>query len=301
MQIILDSHFKILERFLDEVQYWDIDFRLLGVSGFEGSLKQLFSQNVLLTYARYQGNLNHLGATPPGYRTFVIPRDTCRDFLWRGYKITQNDLLIFPNSNELHGSSISNFEVFTVSVHLNYIEQLIDDFCLKKIPDKQEVVHMDAPVAQELRNLATTITRSSGGEAAQILAHELAEKLVIATADSSSKRIPNLRRRDMAVDKVVEFVRNTPVPTADLARLCRIANVSERTLEYAFKERYGIAPSVFVKCWKLNTIRRQLLAANPVETNISALSQRFGFLHQSQFAADYKKLFAELPSQTLKS
>ena len=160
---------------------------------------------------------------------------------------------------------------------------------------------MDVHVAQELRSLATTIMQSSGGETAQVLARQLVEKLVIAAAGSGPKKIATLRRRDIAIDKVVEFVRSTPTPTSELAQLCRVANVSERTLEYAFKERYGIAPNTFVKRWKLNSIRRQLLAANPVETNISAVCQSFGFLHQSQFAADYKKLFAELPSETLKS
>lgn len=160
---------------------------------------------------------------------------------------------------------------------------------------------MDVYLAQELRSLATTITQSSGGEAAQVLAHKLAEKLVIFAAEASSKKTTNIRKRDIAVDKVVEFVRNTPTPTSELAQLCRIANVSERTLQYAFKERYGIAPNTFVKRWNLNTARRQLLAVNPVETKISAVCQNLGFPHQSQFAADYKKLFSQLPSETLKS
>ena len=69
MQIILDTH---LEHFLDEVQYWDLDFRLLGIGGFEGSVKQLASQNVLLSYARLRRGLDQTGATPPDYRTFVI-------------------------------------------------------------------------------------------------------------------------------------------------------------------------------------------------------------------------------------
>lgn len=51
----------------------------------------------------------------------------------------------------------------------------------------------------------------------------------------------------LEVNRVVEYVRSTPDPTSELARLCRIAGVSERTLQYAFKERYGIPPNVFVK------------------------------------------------------
>jgi len=301
MQLILDSHFDQLEHFVNEVRHWDLDYRLLSTGGFEGSLKQLSSRDVMLTDARYTGSLDHRGTTPSGYRTFIVPGYTCKDYLWRGCQITQNNLVVYPLDNELQGSSNRYFEVFTISIRLDYIDQLIDDFCLKKLHNKQEVVRLEAHVAQDLLSLATTIIQSAGGEVAQVLARKLAEKLVIAAAESSPIKISNFRRRDIAVDKVLEFVRDSPFPTSELAHLCRVANVSERTLQYAFKERYSIAPNTFVKRWKLNTIRRQLLGADPVETNLSAVCQRFGFLHQSQFAADYKKLFAELPSETLKS
>ena len=89
------------------------------------------------------------------------------------------DLLIFPSSNELHNASHTDFEVFTISIHLDYIEQLIDDFGLNKIPNKQEVVPMDEPIAYELRSLAATIIQSSGGEAAQVSADNLAENWLL--------------------------------------------------------------------------------------------------------------------------
>ena len=299
MQIILDTHFKHIEHFLDRVQHWDLDFKLLGIGGFEGSVKQLASQNVLLAYARFHRGLDQTGATPPGFRTYVILGHTCSGFRWRGHQITQNDLLIFPDSNELHSASHMDFEVFTVSIHLDYIEQLSDDFGLSTIPNKLEVLHMDAHTADELRSLAAIIVQSSGGEAAQVLAYKLTEKIVIAAAETRPEKMTTLRKRDMAVDKVVEFVRSTPNPTSELAQLCRIANVSERTLQYAFKERYGIAPYTFVKRWNLNTARRQILLDSPGDTTINKICMDLNFMHQGQFAADYRKLFAELPSETL--
>ena len=302
MQIILDTQVKHFEHLLEQVQYFDLDFRLLGTGGFKGLLKQLVSQRVLFGYARFHSSLDQVGATPVGYRTFVILGSRCHGFRWRGHQITQNDLLIFPSSNELHSASHDDFEVFTISLHLDYIEQIMDDFGLKEVPNKQEVIRMDEPIAYELRSLAATIIiQSSAGEAevAQALVHKLAEKLLITAAKSHSTRITSLRNRDIALDNVVEFVRNTPNPTSNLAQLCRIANVSERTLQYAFKEQYGIAPTIFVKRWNLNTIRRQLLLAHPDDTTVNKICRGFNILHQSQFATDYKKLFAEQPSETL--
>jgi len=108
-----------------------------------------------------------------------------------------------------------------------------------------------------------------------------------------------LRRRDLAIDRVIEYIRSTRDSTSELAQLCRIASVSERTLQYAFKERYGITPNVFVNKWKLNSVRRLLLQADPAETTLSDIASRLGFLHQGQFASDDRRLFAELPSKTL--
>ena len=76
----------------------------------------------------------------------------------------------------------------------------------------------------------------------------------------------SLRQRDLAVDPLNKYVRSTSAPTSELAQLCRIASVSERTLQYAFKERYGIPPNVYVKRWNLNTARRLLLQADSADT-----------------------------------
>ena len=295
MQLILNNHFNTLEQFIDEVQHWDLDFRLLGIGGFLGCVKQFVSQDVLLSYARFHRGLDQVGSTPPGYRTFVIVGEHCHGFRWRGQQITQNDLLIFPQNNELQSASKADFEIFTISVRLAYLEQLFNYLGLKGLPDKREVVRLNTHVLQELRYLASTIIKSTGGNLIQPTVQSLVEKLIINATKTDTEKKPCMRRRDLAVDIIVDYVHSTPVPTSELAQLCRIAGVSERTLQYAFKERYGIAPNVFIKRWNLNTARRQLLSANSAETSINDVALRLGFLHQSQFASDYKQLFQNFP------
>jgi AraC family ethanolamine operon transcriptional activator len=145
------------------------------------------------------------------------------------------------------------------------------------------------------------IVRASGGAAALAASRELAERLVVSTAKDLPENRPSLRNRDLAVERVVEYVRNTPAPVSEMASLCRIAGVSERTLQYTFKERYGIPPNVFVKRWNLNSARRLLLQAYATGSTVSEIAMYLGFMHQGQFAADYRKLFSELPSTTLVS
>ncbi|MGI9516102.1 MAG: helix-turn-helix domain-containing protein, partial [Pirellulaceae bacterium] len=80
--------------------------------------------------------------------------------------------------------------------------------------------------------------------------------------------------------------------------LCRAARVSQRTLEYAFQEKYGVNPKSFLLALRLNNVRRELRAAQDGQ-KIVDIANRWGFWHMGQFAADYRKHFDELPSQTL--
>jgi AraC-like DNA-binding protein len=82
--------------------------------------------------------------------------------------------------------------------------------------------------------------------------------------------------------------------------LCRAAAVSERTLEYAFKEVLGLSPMAFLTRLRLHRARSALLAATPRSTTIAAEALKSGFWHFGEFARAYKACFGEAPSETLR-
>lgn len=300
MKVVANTRFSNLERFMREVDRWDLDFRLMGTGGFAGRLVQLVSRDVLISYARFQRSLDQAGATPPGYQTFVILGGSCRGFWWRGHQVANNDLLVFPRSNELRSASGKDFEIYTVSVRTAFLDQLDEDLGLSGLTNrKREVIRLDAGTARGLRSIAGMIVGSAGGPEALEASLRLAEKLAVCTANDHPGDKTTLRQRHLAVDRVIEYIRSVPAPDSRLDGLCRISRTSERTLQYAFKERYGISPNVYVKRWKLNTARRCLLQSDPADTNVHDIAMSLGFFHQGQFSADYRNLFAELPSTTL--
>lgn len=52
--------------------------------------------------------------------------------------------------------------------------------------------------------------------------------------------------------------------------LCRAAGVSERTLDYAFKEVLGLTPMAYLTRLRLHRVRKALLAATPGTTTVAA-------------------------------
>jgi AraC family ethanolamine operon transcriptional activator len=82
--------------------------------------------------------------------------------------------------------------------------------------------------------------------------------------------------------------------------LCKAAGVSERKLEYAFKEVMGLAPMAYLVRLRLHRVRQALLAAPLGSTTVSAQALNWGFWHFGEFTRAYKECFGELPSDTLR-
>jgi len=87
-----------------------------------------------------------------------------------------------------------------------------------------------------------------------------------------------------------------PITTADLAR---VAGVSARTVQTAFRDHRGCSPKEFLKERRLELAHLTLLAARPGAT-VTAIAHDCGLQHLGQFSVDYRRRFGESPSETLR-
>lgn len=93
---------------------------------------------------------------------------------------------------------------------------------------------------------------------------------------------------------IAEFGNESPT----VLDLCKATGASERTLRYAFQEHFGISPKTYLSVYRLNKVRKELRNGHPASIKISDIANQWGFWHMGQFAADYRKFFGELPSET---
>ncbi len=82
--------------------------------------------------------------------------------------------------------------------------------------------------------------------------------------------------------------------------LCKVAGVSERTLQYAFKEAMGMTPVAYLTRLRLHRVRHALRTATQASTTVTTEALRWGFWHFGDFSRAYKDCFGELPSDTLR-
>ena len=120
---------------------------------------------------------------------------------------------------------------------------------------------------------------------------------LIAGADEAvgygwSNRYEIVRRaREYILDRIEE-----PLQISDI---CRDLGVSRRGLQYSFQEVLGINPIAFLRILRLNRARYDLVRIGAA-LQVKDVIDRWGFWHPSRFSREYKQMFEELPSETLR-
>jgi AraC-like DNA-binding protein len=140
-----------------------------------------------------------------------------------------------------------------------------------------------------------------GKTMAQLVIADTLPLFVDLLSTSAALDIPldNLRYEKLTkqVDTMVRAVVDRPIT---LQQICENVETSPRSLNYAFQAVYGLSPMEYLKILRLNQVRWALRKADPTQNRVSGIANRFGFWHMGQFGADYKKMFGETPSTTLK-
>jgi len=86
-----------------------------------------------------------------------------------------------------------------------------------------------------------------------------------------------------------------------LDQLSKAVCASRRSLIYAFQDIYGMGPITYLKYLRLNHVRAALRKGKPEYETVTNIASRWGFRSLGHFARDYRLMFGESPSETLKA
>jgi len=310
--LFLHQQFRDFEAFCETIYKWDLDYRQLDRGDFSSELLMFGNATTLFTRVKLGRCLLQKGTAPVGLITFGLLADPDVNIHWRNLDIYGDKLFIFPPGGELHAISQSDFDVFVLSLSEETLNQTchtleLPDF--RKLVGRNEAFNCHPQRMLLLREwlqktefeLTNSVPEANNSKRLQRLEEELARYLIATLAESTGPVYkPVMRKRDQALRIAVNHIEESGRPVTSVQELCAIADASERTLEYAFRERYGQSPKTFTLTHRLNSVRKMLRHADQDAARIYEIAGQHGFLHMSQFAADYKRLFRELPSETLR-
>lgn len=141
---------------------------------------------------------------------------------------------------------------------------------------------------------------SDHSQAEQELENDLLEEVICLLADPGfdrSQRLPS-SPGSFIVEKCHQLTMKERQSPPSVLDLCERLRVSRRTVQSSFRAVTQTTPVNYIRCIRLNGVRRELLGSRPGDLTIGDAAGHWGFYHLSHFAADYQALFGELPSQT---
>jgi AraC-like DNA-binding protein len=151
---------------------------------------------------------------------------------------------------------------------------------------------------RRLRAATTSEAVAFGAREANGLAMELATIACELAAQKKPLR-DSLRNRTRLARRAESWMRENLTEDVRMPDLCAALRVSRRELEYAFRSTYDQSPRDYLHTLRLHAVRRTLMVREE-HRSILEIAFAHGIFHPGRFAADYRLLFGERPSETQK-
>lgn len=135
--------------------------------------------------------------------------------------------------------------------------------------------------AARIKKLVEQLNNSTDGE---LIAQ--AEKLLL------SKK-PIVDETVAAIEDIIATIKDDP-SIRQVAKIAELYDVSERSLQYAFKNYVGIGLKWIISRYRLQDVADDI---DNGQTNWALLAEEYGFADQSHFIRDFKKALGETPAQ----
>jgi AraC family ethanolamine operon transcriptional activator len=310
LETINQKSFHIEE--LSALQFgWQIDFTQLGPAKLESTVRLVQSANLGVCHFQFNSGFDQRLHAQPGYYSFGLPDPDAATATVQGKAASPGAIIVFPQDYEAYGASHAGFNGYGVHIREAYLEALAE--AVFKIPLRLLIptAGIYALTEVQLHHLRWELQKwqqmaiTADPMAASVLAEHREETLAVAVLNCLSHSMkndePQHLKSDRAIRLVLDYVNSAPSNEITAVELCKLADCSQRWLEQSFKLRFGVTPKAYVKYLRLAHLRHDLQqpTSGERETVIEHASA-YGFWHMGQLAADYRKVYGELPSDTLK-
>jgi len=296
----------------EALHLWNIEIRQLKKCTINDTVMQLKVENFLLGYAEFSGLTHQIGEIPPG-RTFAFYTGENSKFLWRKKEIPYNGLLIFPLDTELdvvvEGTKTIPHTISFPEEELISRLQENERALYETIVSTNDLILMDESAMEKLHEVFDRYMQSAEEDPDLIhsknfytcLKEELISVLIEILFSEESSDIP--KAKDQMVlywDRVESYIETHKSRPIMISELSKAVGIGERSLYRMFNDRFNLSPKAYLNTIRLNGVNNDLTNTSSSEKTIADIANNWGYWHMGQFAADYKKLFGELPSQTFK-
>ncbi|MEH6581170.1 MAG: helix-turn-helix domain-containing protein [Halioglobus sp.] len=309
LNIALQKGYQFEE--LTSIQYaWGFSVAQLGPAEEESSVDLYQSPRIACNKFRYGAAFDQRLHRRQGFLSFGL-LDADNPAVWSYDRLIPNDsITVFPQDDDMKASSPVGFRGqgmhFAEDFMTRLGEQVYHLPLNLLIPAVGSYLPSSAKLGalrEELLKWRQLVEYGAGARLDIVSGREESLALAVFEAlyDASPSMSAKVTKSEHSVTRALEVIHSSELENILASELCSFTGCSQRTLEKGFLKRFGVTPKKYIKSLRLSQVYQGLREFDQQDCDsIIELAGIHGFWHMGQFAADYRVIYGELPSETLK-
>ncbi len=311
------SYQKMAARDVDEhaanLGKWNQSYDQISSGRFRGTLSEVWIGDMQIFREVTTQAVVEQGQAWAGARLFGVPMAMNGEAMFCDRPLRDDSMFSFGPGSEFSLQSPQEFDVIGIAIREDAYQQVVEALAgagsKRLLSDDPAVMRCPSGLA-ELRVFLDSLFEVLDATPV-MLSHPTVQRSVhsalmghlcdsIQAASNEPAPLATYQARKAIVEAARNYVLSRHHDTVTIAELCDALKTSRRTIQYCFQEVLNTNPVQYLRAIRLNGVRRELRNANPATTQVQDVAARWGFWHLSHFASDYRAMFGELPSDTLR-
>ena len=292
---------------------WRREVVQLSPGEFSGCVTEVGGCGLYAADEHISHSLFHIGSAYTGGLALGVVRQRHGQLaLWNGQPVDADTVLCVTDDAEMVLRSYEHCRIRWLFVPWKMLDEHAPmRACLASQEESAALGIRDESLAARLRSCVAGVCRWSESVTnspelahdAFSAGHEEVVRIAREFVSGYLASVPSLGVEETHAMRILRatraYIRENVGEAVSIADLCDAAATSERTLRNACEIITGESPMAFLRAMRLNQVRRSILNADD-SVSITQIGTRWGFLHMPQFSKDYRALFGELPSETVR-
>lgn len=288
---------------------WNQTYQQLSAGLFRGAVQRFRMDGIGLFIEDLQQAVHQTGRVQPHVVALGVPVVLEGESRFCGQLGDAGSLHVFSGHDGFEFRSPKRHLMLGIEIDVAVFETQVLDASAgdpARFASRARLHFADPAALASLRRFLTALFRQAadpdgmaGEDRCAIVREQLMARLTAALESAAGPRdavpVPARACQLALAERARRIVASRLDEPLTVAHLCQMLGVSRRTLQNCFQCTCAMGPLQWLNTMRLNAVRRRLRHA----ASVTEAATEFGFWHFGHFAADYRALFGELPSQTL--
>jgi len=285
---------------------WNIEHHAIERDLFQAKLSATHTPRIQLGASGYSHGLISKGELPKGCVVLNSYYHTSGTYNLQNRRIEPHEIVVLRSGDELDRISTGGFKAHIVTIEeqlfdeafYNYFGEVPNHFLrTKSLFIERGMVEVFHHIIKAWRHYLVNILPKL-----EIKPHyeDIESEILNQLFDCISFKILKRDRKKFPIKTVRALLHDNIYQNINIPTLSRALNISESQLHNAFKSHYGLTPKKYLLLLRLHAVRDELLRSKPYQVKVGELATKYCFWHLNHFAREYRKIFGEKPSETLR-